>query len=281
MQAGGLIAGFEAAAVLLPSAATQEARRAALPDPDVLAARLDEARAGLPFRPDAFRPFLDAVAATRGMAPLRPADLAGTALAGRLDPLLYARGGTWHGPVLLQGVREPARIAAALGDAGPGSTYVDTRAELGRILAGYTARAWRWLALGMGAILLVLAAGLRDARRVARVAASVAAAVLCTVALLTALGERLSLVHVVALQLVAGVGLDYALFFARRQLDEEERARTLRTLVTCNAMTLLSFGLLLFCRTPLLHSIGATVAIGGAAPWPSRSCSPGEERAEA
>jgi predicted exporter len=88
--------------------------------------------------------------------------------------------------------------------------------------------------------------------------------VLCDVALLMLLGERLSLVHVVALQLVAGVGLDYALFFARRQLDEEERARTLRTLTTCNAMTLLSFGLLLFCRTPVLHSIGATVAIGAA-----------------
>jgi len=264
LQHDGAMAGFEAAARLLPSAATQEARRAALPGAYALAQRLDAARDGLPFRPEAFRPFLDAVAATRAMAPVRQADLTGTALAGRLDPLLYERGGAWHGPVLLQGVRDPARVAAALADGGPGVTYVDTRAELGRILAGYTARAWRWLGLGVAAILVVLAAGLRDWRRVARVAGSVAAAALCTVALLTALGERLSLVHVVALQLVAGVGLDYALFFARRQLDEEERARTLRTLVTCNAMTLLSFGLLLFCRTPLLHSIGATVAIGAA-----------------
>ena len=65
-----------------------------------------------------------------------------------------------------------------------------------------------------------------------------------------------------ALQFTAGVGLDYALFYARRQLDEEERARTLRTLTTCNAMTLLTFGLLAACRTPLLQSIGVTVAIG-------------------
>lgn len=264
LQAEGAIAGFEAAARLLPSAAVQDARRAALPDPDALGRRLDEARAGLPFRPEAFQPFLDTVGATRTMAPVLPADLAGTALAARLNPLLYEHGGDWHGPVPLQGARDPARLAAALADAGPGVTYVDTRAELGRILAGYTARAWRWFGLGVLAILLVLAAGLRDWRRVARVAGSVAAAVLCTVAVLTLLGERLSLVHVTALQLVAGVGLDYALFFARRQLDEEERARTLRTLVTCNAMTLLSFGLLLFCRTPVLHSIGATVAIGAA-----------------
>ncbi len=264
LQAEGAMAGFQAAATLLPSVAAQEARRAALPDQDALAQRLDEAQAGLPFRPAAFRPFLDAVAATRIMAPLRPADLAETALAARLDPLLYARAGAWHGPVLLANVRDPARLAAVLADAGPGTVYVGTRAELGRILAGYTAQAWKWLGLGVLAILVVLALGLRDGRRVARVFGAVAAAVLCDVAVLTLLGERLSLVHVVALQLVAGVGLDYALFFARRQLDDEERARTLRTLTTCNAMTLLSFGLLLFCRTPVLHSIGATVAIGAA-----------------
>ena len=70
------------------------------------------------------------------------------------------------------------------------------------------------------------------------------------------------MINIVALQFVAGVGLDYALFFARRQLDEEERARTLRTLSICNAMTVLTFGLLAFCRTPLLRQIGLTVVIG-------------------
>jgi predicted exporter len=72
----------------------------------------------------------------------------------------------------------------------------------------------------------------------------------------------LSLIHVVSLQFVVGVGLDYALFFARRQLDQEERARTLRTLAICNAMTLLTFCMLALCRTPLLRQIGITVAIG-------------------
>jgi predicted exporter len=69
----------------------------------------------------------------------------------------------------------------------------------------------------------------------------------------------------VSLQFVAGVGLDYALFFARRQLDVEERARTLWTLVTCNAMTLLTFGTLAVCRTALLRQIGITVVIGALA----------------
>ena len=91
---------------------------------------------------------------------------------------------------------------------------------------------------------------------------AVAAALVTTVAALTLGGARLSLIHLVALQLVAGVGLDYALFFARRQLDLEERSRTLRTLVTCNGMTLLTFGLLATCQTPLLRDIGITVAVG-------------------
>jgi predicted exporter len=63
---------------------------------------------------------------------------------------------------------------------------------------------------------------------------------------------------------VAGVGFDYAVFFSRRLPDAEERVRTLRTLVTCNAMTLLTFGLLAACETPLLRDIGSTVAIGAA-----------------
>ena len=257
----GVIGGAEYAARLLPSAAAQAARTAALPDPETLAARLDEARAGLPFRPGAFGPFLQAVAASRGLAPLRLGDLAGTPLAARLDPLLFPRNGAWQGPVVLEGVRDPARLAAAV-KGQEGAVYVDMRTELGGILSGYTARAWRWLGWSGLAVLLVLGAGLRDPVRVARVLGAVGAALLLTVAALSVAGVRLSLIHLVALQLVAGVGLDYALFFARRPLDAEERARTLRTLVTCNGMTLLTFGLLAACQTPLLRDIGVTVATG-------------------
>ena len=258
----GTISGAEFAARVLPSVATQATRIAGLPNTNTLAARLEQARDGLPFRPAAFQPFLDAVAASCNMTPLRPEDLAGSPIAARLDPLLFQRDGAWHGPVVLTSVRDPARLAAALAGQ-ENAVYVDVRAELGGILAGYTARAWGWLGWSAVAVLLVLAAGLRDAGRVLPVLGSVGAALLVTVAGLTAAGIRLSLIHLVALQLVAGVGLDYALFFARRQLDNEERARTLRTLVTCNAMTLLTFGLLAACHTPLLRDIGITVA-GGA-----------------
>lgn len=261
-QERGLLASYDAAAELVPSVSSQERRRAALPDLAVLESRLEAARAGLPFRREAFQPFLDAVAATRTLPPLRPADLARTPLGARLEPLLVQRDAEWQGHIVLHAVTGPMRLARALAMEGNGAIYLNVSAELGRILAGYTQRAWQWLGWSALLVLLVLGAGLRQPVMVIRVVGSVLASMLVTVAVLTAFGVQLSLIHLVALQLVGGVGLDYALFFARRQLDAEERARTLRTLVTCNAMTLLTFGLLAFCRTPLLRDIGVTVACG-------------------
>ena len=130
------------------------------------------------------------------------------------------------------------------------------------LVTGYTQQALPWIGAGAVLGLVALLIGLRDPWRVARVIGAIGASLLVTVAILTLAGVRLSLIHIVALQFVAGVGLDYALFFGRTQLDAEERSRTLRTLITCNGMALLTFGLLCTCQTPLLRMIGETVAIG-------------------
>ena len=261
LRRDGAIAGAELAARYLPSAATQLVRRAALPEDAALAERIAAARAGLPFRPEAFAAFGRDVAASRDLPPVRLADIANPLLLARLEPLLFARDGGWFGLVAPQGVADRQRLAGALNGM-QDVTYVDIGAELNGLLADTTARAWRWLSAAAAATLLALAFGLRSFGRLMRVLASLAAAGAVTLAVLVLAGERLSLVHIVALQFVFGVGLDYALFFARRQLDAEERARTLRTLVTCNAMTLLTFGLLMICHTPLLRTIGLPVAVG-------------------
>ena len=258
LQADHGISGFEAAARLLPSAATQRARQSALPDAETLAARLDAARDGTPFRPDAFAAFTQAVAAARTAPPVRLEDLAAPATAARLRPLLFERDKGWFGPIAFTGAA-PGVIAAL---AGPGAVFVDMHAETNELVSRYAVRAGRWLALGgLGAVAALLI-GLRRPATVARIVLAIGSSTLVTVAILTAAGLRLSLLHVVALQFTIGVGLDYALFYARRQLDAEERARTLRTLVTCNVMTMLTFGLLALCQTPLLRAIGVTVAIG-------------------
>ncbi|UPY37589.1 MMPL family transporter [Sediminicoccus sp. KRV36] len=258
----GVIGGYEAAALILPSMARQLERRAALPAPELLAARLAEASIGLPFRPAAFQPFEAAVAAARVQAPWSPAELADTALGLRLAPLLGQRGDGWQGAIQFRGVTSVAALAQAL--EAPGAVFIDVRTELDGILAGFGARSVWLLALAGLAILLVLALGLRRPARILRVLGAIAAAQIVTLAVLRFAGVSLSPIHLAALLLVGGVGLDYALFMARENLDMEERARTLRTLITCNAMTLLTFGLLATCATPILRDIGATVALGAA-----------------
>jgi predicted exporter len=264
LERDGAIGGVEMAARYLPSAATQLARRASLPPPEVLMRNVAAAQEGLPFRADAFRPFVDDVAASRGMAPVTLDELTSPVIEARLQPLLFQRDGTWFGLVIPNSVTNSDRLAAAFRSVS-GATYINVRAETNALVSNYNRRAVLWLALGTAASFVILIAWSRDVGRVARVALALGAGELVTVAVLVALGERFTLIHIASLQFVAGIGLDYALFFSRRQLDEEERARTLRTLITCNAMTLVTFGLLAFCRTPLLQQVGVTTAIGAVA----------------
>ena len=264
LQQDKVIGGAEIAARLLPSAATQLARRAALPPPDTLKKNVAQAQTGMSFRNTAFQPFVADVTASRELQPVTLADLTSPLVAARLQPLIFRNGSDWYGLIVPREVTDDVRLVNASRRIA-GATYVDVGNESNNLVSAYTRRAGRWLALGALAALLLLAIGLRDLRRLSCVVGAVGAAGLVTVAILTAAGERLSLIQIVSLQFVAGVGLDYALFYARRQLDAEERARTLRTLATCNAMTLLTFGLLTFCRTPLLRQMGGTVAIGAVA----------------
>jgi predicted exporter len=94
-------------------------------------------------------------------------------------------------------------------------------------------------------------------------AAPILGALLVVVAVLALLGQRLTPFHLAALLLAAGVGIDYALFLGTTARQNAAEARqTLAAVFNCTMTTLLTFGLLGFCATPVLRGIGLTVAIG-------------------
>nr|WP_321986416.1 MMPL family transporter [uncultured Lichenicoccus sp.] len=254
------ITGAEDAARLLPSAALQRARQRALPDDATLRAAIARAADGLGFTSHAFDAFAADVAQARTRPPLTAGELPGSLLRTRLDALLFQRDGAWFGPVIPAGIADPVAVAAVF--VRPGLVFIDVRRTTQAVVRGYTRQAWPFVAGGASLAVLVLLLGQRDPSRSLRVLAAIASTLLVTLAALVLSGTRLTLIHLVSLQFVAGIGLDYALFFARPQLDAEERARTLRTLLTCNVMALLTFSLLCLCRTPLLREIGGTVCIG-------------------
>jgi len=119
-------------------------------------------------------------------------------------------------------------------------------------------------ALGLAAALLVIAVwvALRSPHRVWRVLAPMALTTVIILAVLRLCGVELTLFHLVALILAAGLGLDYALFFEHAGDDREEQLRTLHAVIVCSLMTLLVFVLLGLSSIPVLRAIGTTVALG-------------------
>ncbi|SMF93299.1 Predicted exporter [Methylomagnum ishizawai] len=257
------LGGYELAARFLPSRAAQARRLAALPPGPELAANLREALRGLPFKPEAFQPFLDGVEAARRQAPLSRADLADTPFAAQVDSLLLPLQDRWVALIPLSGIADPAAIAARLAPWRERGVYdLDLREESTRIVRDYRREAIALLAGSLAAIVLLLGLGLRSLPLAVRVLAPVLTAGLCTGLAMAVLFHGLTLYHLVSLLLVMGLSLDQALFFNRDAADPEERRRTLLSLLVCGLSSVLAFGTLALSDINILRSIGSTVALG-------------------
>jgi predicted exporter len=258
-----LLAGFDLPSLYLPSQETQERRRAALPAPTVLHTSLTSALDGMPFRPGLFEPFLRDVEQARTGALLEISDLQQSAFSIKVRALLLRSGEEWIGLAPLSGISSAAALTARFTEeTTPGVTFLDLKAEAGRLVQGYRNESLRLTAVGVLAITIVLWWGLRDVRQVGRSLLPAMVAVLFVVTILTVIGEPLSLFHLVSLLLVIGIGLNYALFFNRPFADEDEERRTLLSLTVCILATMSAFGALSFSHTPVLHAIGLTVSLG-------------------
>jgi predicted exporter len=268
LKSRGAITGFDSPATLVPSAATQQARRAALPDAATLRERLTQALADSALRAEAFEPFIEDVQRARELM-IEPDYYAGTALGQRLAAqLIERRHETGSEPVALitlTGVNDAAKVAAEVRGAS-GVSLIDLT-NVQALVADYRARA-AWAALGGGLlIVLILVVQLRNLRATARIAASVAVSMAMTAAALVLIEGRLTLFHLVALLLAAGVGTNYALFIGMPRDDQQAQSAIVPLPVTLSVTlaagtTLIAFATLAMSSTPVLHMIGVTVAIG-------------------
>lgn len=142
----------------------------------------------------------------------------------------------------------------------PGARLVDLKATAQDLVVGFRDRVLKGLVFAALALLVLLAVLLGPARTL-RVLPPVLLALAATVAVLRLLGIELTLFHLVALMLSAGLGLDYALFFGHAG-DRDEADRTLHAVLVSVASTVLVFGLLASSSIPVLRALGLTVAIG-------------------
>ena len=262
----GELAGYDLAARYLPSRKTQQARQATVPDRETLERNLTSAMKGLPFKPGLFQPFLDAAGKARTQDPIDIRMFRGTALGLKLDSLLFMHEGRWAAVVPLRGVTDRQKFRKLLTPWETQQiTYLDLKEESNRMVSVYRNETLRLLGWGVLAISLVLLAGLRAPVTVLRVMLPIGSALVVVAASLHALGERFSLFHLASFLLVIGLGLDYALFFNRRDATQAERGRTVYGLVVCSTTTILVFGVLALSQIPVLRAIGLTTALGSLA----------------
>ncbi|MEP6938690.1 MAG: xanthomonadin transporter [Rudaea sp.] len=246
----------------LPSLATQRARQARLPDRAALSSALAQAQADTEFAPDLFGPFLDDVETARTLPPLTPAAFSSSPLGARLSAMLSERDGHWLGLATLSGVHDADAIAKIARTTSGAARLLDLKAASESLVASYRARIGAALVVALLLLSLAVALAFRDAARAWHVIAPMSLATLLALALLRIGGVSLSLFHLVALTLAAGLGLHYALFFERRVDDPAESRRTLHATIVCVISAVLVFGLLATSSVPVLRAIGATVALG-------------------
>jgi predicted exporter len=272
LTAAGVIGGFDTPTRYLPSLASQRARLRSLPAPAELSARLQAALIGLRARSAALKPFAHDVEEARTATPLTPESLAGTSLETPLGALLMKSSTGWTAllPLRSSGPQDIADTDAARVRAAVAQTssvrvmLIDLIGEANRMYSGYLTEAAHLALVGFAAIVLLLLVALRSPLRVLRVVAPLALAVIAVAGLLVALGQQLTILHIVGMLLIVAIGSNYALFFDRNRQNPQHASvpLTLASLMIANLATVTAFGVLASSKVPVLADLGSTVAPG-------------------
>jgi predicted exporter len=262
LVAQGAVGAAELPSRYLPSLATQRARQARLPDRGALETMLASATADLPFRQGLFAPFVDDVETARTLEPLTPARFASSPIGARIEAMLVRRGDHWLGLGTIIGMQDPAAFDALATETKGAVRLLDLKGASESLVASYRERILQ--AFGIAIVLLVITVfiAFRDLHRAWHVLAPMTLATILVLAVLRFTGTSLSLFHLVALTLAAGLGLHYALFFERTTPDAAEARRTLHATLVCVISALLVFALLAWSSLPVLRAIGLTVSLG-------------------
>lgn len=268
----GAITGYDHAARYLPSAEKQRQRQARLPEPAILRADVAAALRHTPFRPDVFEPFFSDVEKARRLPLLSIEQLRDSPLGVSVEMLLTRQGEpTQDGGsgderttalVTFSGVQDVAALERFASTAGDGVTLLDTKSASESLVTRQRIKILWSLVVAAVLLAAVVTLALRRASRVRRVLAPMALTTLLIVTMLQVAGISMTLFHLIALVLAAGLGLDYALFFERAADDPMAQRRTLHAVLACAASTLMVFALLATSSLPVLRAIGLTVSLG-------------------
>lgn len=264
VNAGELVA-FQSITSLLPSVQRQQARRRSATS-DAAINGFQAALAEMPFSPNAFASFREMLSEQRiSNITLDWQTLSSEpSLTTAANNLMYPTDDGWVSLVFLAGMQDPTNLQTKIESLGI-AQWIDLKAASLTLAADYRLRVLKLLAIAITGIALLLLTLTRKPQRVLWLLGSGAATLSCAMLGSLWLQGLLSLFDLMALTLVAGLGLDYSLFYSKPTQGSEQPAQqqaTARAVLLCALSSLLVFGILACSSIPLLQGIGTTVACG-------------------
>lgn len=258
----GLLSSWQSVTQVLGSVETQARRLAAIPEDALMRERLAEVLSTTPFRADAFETFVTTADRLRESGPLTAEQIRDTPLSSWLASHLIQVNDQW---VAMVSVSNPSVVALAkrIGSWGDDIMLTDLRSSSARLMKDYRSNALTTVSLAAILILAMLWYQRRQIRQVIWITLTVVSVLAATIAVVLLFHGQLTVIHLVALLLVMGLGLDYALFLSRTESGGERRA-TDKAVLACAVSTTLAFGLLAGSSIPVLNFLGLTVAAGSA-----------------
>lgn len=259
----GTIASFESPSRFLPSEATQRARQASLPDPEILKKRLAAAVDTLPIKAERLSPFIEDIARAHQQGLINNSTLNNTSMAMALEALLIDDGEKWTALLPLTAPKNTDINADKIQNSIAASqlkdvVFIDMKVESDHLYASYMQEAITLSLIGLCAIIVLLLFVYQSISQLLRIIAPLAAAVITVVASLAYFGQPMIILHLVGLLLVVAVGSNYALFFNQANTS----ARTFASMLFANITTVIGFGILAFSDISILQAMGMTVAPG-------------------
>lgn len=260
--ADGLLQSWQSVSQILPSQLTQKIRQDAIPDADQLHSRLSEALEDTPFFETAFEPFEISARLSKTLSPLLPQQFENTSLASWLNSHLLNLGDQWVSLVTMS-LPKPEELGARIKTWKPKLELVDLHQSSLDLVRNYRNGAIKTISFAILAVVALLLFELRRVQTILWIILTVVAALSVTITTVITVQGGLTVIHLVALLLVMGLGLDYALFLSRAETRPEQRA-THHAVMACAVTTTLTFAILAGSSIPVLKFMGLTVAVGSA-----------------
>jgi predicted exporter len=261
-QQQGIVEGYLLISRLLPSEERQQQRLTQFAETQDLDLRIKAATRDLPFRHDAFEPFLqDARQLNSEHQLVSQSTWSGTSLENLTKSGLYEIEGQWVTQSLLYGLSDPAALKRLL-DKTDGGMLIDLRAASIALVSDYRERTILLVGIGLLVVFALLLWRIGANNRFLWIVGCVSTSLLITIALRLWIYGGLSLFSIMACVLVAGLSLDYGLFYSRTGKQGQDTADSGHAISACAISTCLAFFILYLSPIPVLQDIGFTVFVG-------------------